>query len=208
MGQVDLDKRPGIEAHYYPFDNKGTPVLLKGKYPAQIYIQSDVVDKEFSRASEKIKLSSFDVVLVNAVGGWFTYNKLAELQNYQGKPVEIEYHRQNGGYGAVITRAVPDEIKNNPDIKVLVLDDISDSDGTLASIMKDLPNATALVAVRKRDIPNRVPTNGPVEIIMEIDDVWVFGLKMNADVPGDGWPVDFGREYNSLMVKLQLPTIS
>ena len=192
-----------IKPKFFTLDSNRTPVVLDGRHTAVVIVDADQVNECFERASEKIRLDDFDYVLVNATGGWFTYYKLAKLQNYQGQPIEIEVHRPAEGYGAIVKKGIPDFIKNNPDADILVIDDIEDTGGVLANIMECFTNAVELVAVRKRDVPNRIQANGQIESIIEIPNkYWAFGLGMNADTEGDGWQKNFGRDFPCLMVKL------
>jgi len=178
---------------YIPFSENPDQIDISG-FDVLSYISPEQMHKCIEALSEKVKLDNFEYVLVNMNGGKYLFDKLAELQNYQKKSVEIEYHRPDGGFGAKIDIPIPEEVKNR---KCLVVDDIYDTGGVLKAIMSELsPDSQAVVIVTKRDIQNQIPI-GNLSIGVKIDNDWIGGCGMDLGKDAEG---EIFRNYPGIVV--------
>ncbi len=178
---------------YLPFSENPNQIDISG-FDVLSYIPPEQMSEYINGLSERIKLKNFDFVLVNLNGGKYLFDKLSQIQNYLKNPVQIEYHRPDGGFGAKIDIPVPEEVKGK---KCLVIDDIYDTGGVLKAIMSELSaDSQAAVIVTKRDIQNQIPIEN-LSIGVKIDKVWVGGCGMNLGVEAEG---DIFRNYPGIVV--------
>lgn len=147
--------------------------------------------------ARKIILNDFEHVLYNNDGGKFLFEALSELQGYDDKPIEIEYHPTYDDNLIRVDKAVPSELKEE---KLLVIEDVYDRGITLAQIKADAPNSTIVVAVKKINVPNQIIIPG-VYVGVEVDNHWLGGVGMNF---GPGYPEDFPRNYPGVVIKSAL----
>jgi hypoxanthine-guanine phosphoribosyltransferase len=183
------------ETPYFPFpDNPKT--ITVGNIRAQEYISPLQMEGLIKTLSNKISLKKYEAVLVNMNGGMFLYYYLSRLQNYKKSSIQIEYHRPQEGYGAVIKIPVPKKYK---DKKVLIIDDIYDTGGVFQEIMKNVDSSSqAVVLVTKKDIPNQIKIPN-ILIGVIIDNKWVGGSGMDLGIPGEE---NTFRNFPGLVVKI------
>lgn len=181
------------ETPYFPFSENPNQIDISG-FDVLSYIPPEKMNEYIGSLSEKIKLKNFDYVLVNMNGGKYLFEKLSEQQNYQKSPIEIEYHRPEGGFGAKVDIPIPETVKGK---KCLVVDDIYDTGGVLQAIMSELSdNSEAVVIVTKRDIQNQIPINN-LHVGVKIDNVWIGGCGMDLGKEGEG---EVFRNYPGIVV--------
>lgn len=192
MSQVESKTEQGYPP-YVPFPKELQLIDIEGQF-AYSYISPQKMGKFISDLSEKVSLTNFDAVLVNSKGGWFLFNALAKLQNYQREPIEIEYHRPPEGYSADIVKPVPLHLRTT---KNLVIDDVYDTAGVLQAIMDMAPNSSAAIAVKKREVPNQIFIP-KVFVGVEVDNHWLGGVGMDL---GPGYSETFTRNYSGILVK-------
>lgn len=178
---------------YLPFSENPNEIDISG-FDVLSYIPPEKMNDYIKNLSEKVKLESFEYVLINMNGGKYLFDRLAELQDYKNEPLLIEYHRPDGGFGAKIDIPIPLEAKNK---KCLVVDDIYDTGGVLKAIMSELsPDSEAVVIVTKKDIQNQIPINN-LSIGVRIDNVWIGGCGMDLGKEGEK---DIFRNYPGIVV--------
>jgi uncharacterized protein len=184
-----------FETPYVPFPT--TPETIEvGGHSVHEYISPEKMEQIIENLSGQIDLHKFEGVLVNMNGGMFLFEQLSCLQGYRQEPVIIEYHRPKEAYGAIVVTPVPPELKGK---RLLVLDDIYDSGGTLRAVIEDAGSSSQAVAlVIKNGIPDQIKI--PNILIGErIDNKWIGGCGMDMGLAKEG---DCFRCHPGLAVKI------
>ena len=185
-----------FKPHYVPFPAEPKIIRVDG-FTVHEYVTPKEMDKIIKNLSNQFDFRKYDTVLVNKNGGNFLFDRLADLKKFKGVAHEIEYHRPEKGFGAIIEMPVPDEAHKS---KAVVIDDIYDSGGVFEAILKNLsPESLCISLVRKRGINGQIAIPN-ILVGLEIDNVWVGGVGMNLGIPEEGYTF---RNHPGLVVKIQ-----
>lgn len=172
---------PENEIPYYPFPNNPKLIKFDGGF-AYEYLSEKQINRVIRDLAAKIDFKQFDAVIVNREGGLPIYEDIAAINQYNGVPTLVEYHRPDNGIGSNITVPVPNELLGK---KCLLFDDIADRKTTFKSMLENLSKESLCVSLTtKRGVPNQEHINN-IFIGVELDNVWLAGKGMNIDYTGD-----------------------
>lgn len=198
MGIDLLHRSSAYQPDYIQFTERSLRIDIEGKEALQ-YIDPTYLKEKVAQFSEYHPLRAFDRVYYNLTGGEGFAFTLATLQGYGVKNlVQCEYHPD----GRIPTPIQEEDINKN----ILILDDTQDTRRTTDLIRLRAPKATMFFLTRKM-IPNQILLPNSA-IVLDVDDEWILGGSgfggrgMNGDIPGDGYPKDWGRGYEGLAVKI------
>jgi hypoxanthine-guanine phosphoribosyltransferase len=180
-----------IKGKYFPFPETPKEILIQG-IAAHEYVGRVELGKIIDEFSRQVNLNWYDVLCVNLRGGVYFANELFKRQTYGGKVVTVEYHED----GTVVT-PVPEGLVGH----IAVIDDVLDKYITGSMIQRDAPSAQLLYLTKKP----ATPSNNISKCVWacEVDNVWLLGAGMNGEMPGDGLPTDWGREFSGIAAKIQ-----
>lgn len=160
------------------------------------YIDSKTLDALIKRFSDHIKLEWFDAVLVNMKGGEFFAKKLFLNQGYKynGRVTHVEYSRSGE-----VRIPIPFDLRQK---NIVIVEDCLDSGNTAKKMIDHAPKATILFLTEKYGIDDQVKIDNRFSVV-KIPPVYIGGGGINADTDGDGLPLEFARNYQGIIVKIQ-----
>ena len=181
---------------FYPLPEFPKTLSLDG-IPVAEYISPEKLDRNLRFLSQKVRLKDYAAVVVNLSGGWPLYLRLVRLQNFIPTTHTVEYHRSKNGYSADVVVPIPGFLAGE---KILIVEDVYDTGGTLKAMFEHAPHADAVVVVRKIGIPNQIPVPR-VKAAVITQNAWLGGMGMNF---GAGFPRNFPRNYPGIVTKVSL----
>lgn len=143
---------------YEPFEfvyDPANPKIVNVEYGGQERMAVELIgekdlDTVIDYVSYQVSLAAFDHIMILSEGGFYLANELSRRQDYvlgSHNTSIVSTTRPPGGGEAIIDN--PDLLDKIADKKVLVIDDLVDSAGTLATIFARLPNASGVAIAQK-----------------------------------------------------------